>query len=176
MQTLVDLLKSNWRLGSPLLILTMVGIGVALLYARRLAPWGRRWLVAFALAYWFVSTPLGSDLLSAPITRRYEPIQTRERAKDVQTVIILGGGIHTYRADGLAVDDLVASAFRIIEGARLYGLLGRPLMIVSGGNTGRLESPRPEAAAFRDQLVQLSRQHVSLSRIDRGPLANRRSS
>jgi uncharacterized SAM-binding protein YcdF (DUF218 family) len=155
MQAVVDLFKANWRLGAPLLILATFGIGVVLLYFRRLAPWGRRWLTACSFGYWFLATPAGSGILSGPLVRAYEPIASREQAKGAQAVVIIGGGIVTQRADSFAVDDLAASALRMIEGARLYRLLGEPLMIVSGGNTGKLEPPRPEAEAFRTALVQL---------------------
>ena len=74
MTLLVDILKDNWRLASPLFIVVIFGIGVALLYVRRLAPWGRRWLLALVLTYGFLATPMGASVVSAPLRLGYHPI------------------------------------------------------------------------------------------------------
>lgn len=75
---------------------------------------------------------------------------------------MLGGGILSYVSDNLALDDLLLSGFRVMEGVRVYRLLGDPLLIVSGGNTQRLDPPRTEAAAFRAAAIGLG---VPASRI-----------
>jgi uncharacterized SAM-binding protein YcdF (DUF218 family) len=151
----VTVLKDGWRLSSPLLMLALAGIGVALLYVRRAGPWGRRWLTASAVAYWILSTPVGARLISAPLARGHGGLAVRQQAEGASAVVVLGGGILSYTADGMALDDLRASAYRVIEGVRVYKLLGDPLLIVSGGNTQRLDSARPESAALTDAAVRL---------------------
>lgn len=148
-------LKETWRLSSLSVLLTMLGIGVVLLHARRLAPWGRRWLTALWLVYWFLSTPIGSTIASAPLVRGWQPIASREQAHGARTIVVLAGGTVSHVAGGMVLDDVAASGLRVVEGARLYSVLDRPSIIVSGGNTGRLNPPRPEAAVCRDGLIKL---------------------
>lgn len=155
MQLFVDYIKGAWRLESPFFLLDVMTVGVVLLYAARTRVWGRRWLTSAILGFWFVSTPVGSWLLSAPLAWNAPRIESREQAAGAGVVVVLGGGTEVYLADGLGVDDLARSALRVIEGARLYRVLGNPTVIVSGGNTSRLERPRPEADAYRRALVEL---------------------
>src|ERR1051326_4171463 len=158
----------------------MFGIGVVLLNVRRTRRAGRVWLTCVWMGFWIASTPFGSTLLSWPVATRARPIQSRAeargattvvmlgglatRARPIQsraeargatTVVMLGGGTISYVAYGIGVDDLGASAPRIIETVRLYRLLDHPLVIVSGGDTQHLTPPRTEAAAYRDAALRL---------------------
>ena len=155
MDLIADYLKNTFRLISPFFLLGVVTIGVVLLYIPRTRVWGRRWLAAAVVGFWFVSTPIGSWALSAPLASKAQRIELPEQAAGADVVVVLGGGIQSYGADGLAVDDLAAGALRVIEGARLYRLLGHPLVIVSGGNRGYLKVPRLEAAAYRRGILEL---------------------
>ncbi len=154
MQLFVDYIKGSWRLESPFFLLDVVTIGLVLLYLPRTRAWGRRWLTAVVVGFWFISTPFGSWLVSAPLAWNAPRIESREQA-GTDVVIVLGGGTRVHVADGMGVDDLVRSALSVIEGARLYGVLGNPTVIVSGGNTSLLEPPRPEADAFRRVIMAL---------------------
>ena len=60
MNLLVAFLKETCRLSSPLLILAVFGVGVALLFWRRSFRVGRWWLATALLGFWFVSTPTGA--------------------------------------------------------------------------------------------------------------------
>ena len=51
MTAILSVLKANWRLSSPALFLLLIGAGVLLLYVKRSASWGRRWLTAVVLAF-----------------------------------------------------------------------------------------------------------------------------
>src|SRR5438477_12065646 len=117
------------------MIFALFAFGILLLYGRRTAAWGRRWLTAVIAGYWFLSTPFGSWAVSSPIGAKYGQVRTRAAAQGAEAVVMLGGGIINYSADHLDVDDVGTSAYRAIETARLYALLGDPLVIVSGGNT-----------------------------------------
>lgn len=155
MGAILSVLKANWRLSSPSLLLLLVSTGVALLYIRRGTSWGRRWLTTVLLAYTFLATPMGSGLVALPLARRQPRLSSVAEANGAQAVVVLGAGITSHTADGMTIDDLDASALRLIESVRVYKLLGEPLLIVSGGNTQELSPPRTEAAAFRAAAIAL---------------------
>ena len=155
MSSILDFLKATTRLSSLPFVIGMFGIGVVLLNVRRTRRAGRVWLTCVWLGFWIASTPLGSTLLSWPVATRARPIQSRAEARGATTVVMLGGGTISYVAYGIGVDDLWASAPRIIETVRLYRLLDHPLVIVSGGDTQHLTPPRTEAAAYRDAALRL---------------------
>jgi uncharacterized SAM-binding protein YcdF (DUF218 family) len=161
-ETIVSVLKEGWRLSSPLLWVALVVTGVILSRVRRESAAGRRWLTGVLLAYWILSTPLGATFISAPLMRGHPRLTSPQQASGATAVVVLGAGIVSYTTDGMAIDDLMTSAFRVIEGVRVYRLLGDPLLIVSGGNTQQIEPPRSEAAAFRDAAIRLG---VPASRI-----------
>ncbi len=154
-EMLVSVLKEGWRLTSPLAWLALLAVGLVLLYVRRTPIWGRRWLTAVVAAYAILSIPIGAAVLSFPLTVGQSRLTAREQAPGASAVVVLGGGIVSHVADGMALDDLMASGLRVIEGVRVYKLLNDPLLIVSGGNTQSLDPSRPEAAAFHDASVRL---------------------
>ena len=153
MTSALTIVKDNLHLTSPVPLLMLVGI--ALLFHRRTILWGRRWVVAAFFAYWALSTPIGSWLVTLPLAHGQRRVQTASDAEGARAVVVLGQGIASHSADGLAIDDLGASALRVIEGVRVYHVLGDPLLIVSGGNTLRKNPPRPEAEAFRNAAIAL---------------------
>jgi uncharacterized SAM-binding protein YcdF (DUF218 family) len=152
---ILSILKANWRLSSPALFLLLVGAGVLLLYVQRRTPWGRRWLTAVFLVYWVLATPMGSRIVAWPLARHQPRVRSAADAGGSRAVVMLGAGIVSHHADGLTLDDLDASALRVIESVRVYTLLGEPLLIVSGGNTQELDPPRTEAAAFARAAMEL---------------------
>jgi uncharacterized SAM-binding protein YcdF (DUF218 family) len=150
MTTLLSWLKADWHPSSIATMLTLFAIGVALSYTR-FAKWGRRWLTAVAIGYWALATPAVAELLARTVGD-FERVETAADAKGADAIVLLGGGIGTHRADGLAIDDLNGSAARVLEAVRVYRLLDRPLIFVSGGNTASLDPPRTEAHALRVAL------------------------
>jgi uncharacterized SAM-binding protein YcdF (DUF218 family) len=148
MSLFADFLKQNLRIQSPYFLLEIVAFGVVLLYLPRTRVWGRRWLTAAIVGYWCVSTPMGSWLLSEPLARTATRIESREQAAGARMVVVLGGGTFPHVADNMGIDDLRDSALRVIEGARLYHLLGDATIVVSGGNPGHMDMARPEAAGY----------------------------
>ncbi|MBI3493393.1 MAG: YdcF family protein [Acidobacteria bacterium] len=167
MMLIIDFFKTMRFTAVPFVVFAF-GLGIALLHHRRTAVWARRWLTALLLTYWFLATPFGAWLTSLPMSARYRPLETREQARGAQAVVVLGGGTLSHVADGMALDDVGSTAFRLIEAVRVYKLLGDPLVVVSGGNTQQLEPPRPEAHAYREAAISLG---VPASRIvveDRG--------
>jgi uncharacterized SAM-binding protein YcdF (DUF218 family) len=156
MSSLLLFLKHNSRLASPSFMLAVIGAGVAMLFWRRTWRVGRAWLATALVGFWLIATPTGAWLVSLPLAGATPPrLTSRDQARGAQAVVVLGGGIISYVDADLALDDLNDSAPRVIEGARVYRLLGDPLVVVSGGNTERLDPPRTEAAAFRDAMIRL---------------------
>jgi uncharacterized SAM-binding protein YcdF (DUF218 family) len=147
--------KESWHLTSPLPLIAALTIGLALLYVRRLAGWGRRWLTLVIIGYWAMATPIVSSLMAEPFVHGQRRITSASEAAGAQAVVVLGGGIKAHESDGLALSDLNASALRVIEGVRIYRLLGDPLLVVSGGNTLRLDPPQPEGEALRRAAIEL---------------------
>lgn len=148
-------IKDNWHITALLPVVTALALGVALLYVRRTAVWGRRWLTAIVVGYWALATPIGSWLIAAPIVYGQRRVASAAEAAGAHAVVVLGGGITSYTADGLALNDLAGSALRVIEGVRIYRLLADPLLIVSGGNTPRVDPPQPEGEALRRAAIDL---------------------
>ncbi len=155
MTSLAWLLKDNWHLSALLPLLVSFAFGIALLYGRRTAKWGRSWLLAVLLVYWTLATPFGSWAVAAPLVHGQSRLETAADARGAQVVVVLGGGILSREADGMAIDDLTGSGLRVIEGVRIHRLLGDPLLVVSGGNAQRHKVPRPESAALRRAAVGL---------------------
>lgn len=153
MNVLLSAVKNNLHLTSPVPLLMVVGI--VLLYHRRTMVWGRRWLVTAVLAYWALSTPAGSWLVTAPFVAGQPRLEAAADAHGAEAVVVLGAGFASYRADGIAIEDLAGSALRVIEGVRVYRLLGSPLLVVSGGNSEKLNPPRTEAEALRASATAL---------------------
>jgi uncharacterized SAM-binding protein YcdF (DUF218 family) len=136
-------------------LLLVVAAGVALLYAgSTVARWARRWLVAVVAGYWILSCPAGAAMLARTVTADHRPLATADAAAGAQAVVLLSGGSRTIRAAGGRLPVVTTpSAMRALETARVYALLGDPLVIVSGGVT---ESRGvSEADAIRAAVVAL---------------------
>lgn len=148
MSSIVDVGKMTLQPGSLTAILTVLAVGVALLYAK--PRWGRAWLTCMVLGYWLLATPVGASLLARTLTTGHQPLETPASANGASAIVLLGGGSNNIKAEGRQLTMINrVSALRAIETARLYHLLGDPLVIVSGGVTDRLPGAAPEADAYR---------------------------
>jgi uncharacterized SAM-binding protein YcdF (DUF218 family) len=135
----------------------LIAPGVAVQYARpALARWGRRWLTAVVVAYWLISCPAGAALLARTLTADHRPLGSAAEAAGATAVVMLSGGSRTVRAaEGRLPMVTSTSALRALETARVYRLLGDPLVIVSGGVTERDAQAVSEAEAIRGAIVAL---------------------
>jgi uncharacterized SAM-binding protein YcdF (DUF218 family) len=151
---LVDWAKGALRISSGPFIVVILLIGVALLLVR--PRWGRRWVIGFAIAFWFCSTPLGSRLLAFPLARGFHPIDDRREAEGVGAIVVLGGGSFEVTAGPVRLGYPTAeTALRIAEGVRVFRLLGsQPLMVASGGNP-RTGQSVPEGDVIAAGIAQL---------------------
>lgn len=126
------------KMFSPLLsavpaALVALGLGVLLLW---LTPWKRmgRTLVTLgtvllAGASW---GPV-ADRIAGPLEARYAPFVWHEGVKDVQWVVVLGGGHISDPRLPLTGQIDESSLVRLAEGIRIHRLLPRSRIILSGG-------------------------------------------
>jgi len=155
LQPILNLFKQTLHPASALTILLLLATGTLLLYVGG-GRWGRRWLTAVVLAYWFMATPACASWFVRPLVRGYGPLQSAAAAKGAAVIVLLSGGTLTYVVSGRSVTTLSdQSAFRALEAARLYRLLGRATIIASGGMPLPESQTEPEDVALRDALIRL---------------------
>ena len=151
---IVNFAKNSLRVSDGVLIVVVLAVGTALLYARpRL---GRRWLTVAALLFVFLSTPLGSSVLTAPLVRGFQSIQDPKEAQSAGAIVVLGGGIRDLKvgAERLASPS-EWTTLRLFEAARIFRLLGSRLPVVATGGFTAAGRRTTEAAVMADTLVDL---------------------
>ena len=156
MDRVVEFIKLYLIPGSVTFLLLGVTAGVLGLFGgERLKRWARGWLASLAVLYWLLSTPFVAGALEAALSRGYAPLESAAEAEGAAAVVVLGGGSTTYQSRGAEVDvPSSSSALRALEGARVYALLGDPIVFASGGEAEEAGIDNPESAAVRDVLVE----------------------
>ena len=115
---------------------------------------GRRLLVAFVVVLYLAVTPIGANVLVAGLAHGQSRITTRGQAHGADAVLVLGAGVNTVRTADVVLSQLSTTAsLRILEAARVYRLIGAPLVIVSGGIANERLELRPEAEQMAAALV-----------------------
>jgi uncharacterized SAM-binding protein YcdF (DUF218 family) len=151
---IVDLVKMSLLPGSIAVMMIAFTIGVVLLYAK--PHWGRVWLTCVTIGYWLLTTPIGASLLARTVSTDHGPLQTSAKADGATAVVMLGGGSNNVQAEGQQLTSVSrGSALRAIETARVYHLLGDPLVIVSGGVTDKMPGAAPESDAYQAAMRAL---------------------
>jgi uncharacterized SAM-binding protein YcdF (DUF218 family) len=155
MDRFVEFIKLYLIPGSVTFLLLAVTVGALGLFGRdRLRRWARAWLAALAVLYWLLSTPLVAGALEAALGQEYGPLGSAGEAQGAQAIVVLGGGSATYRARGAEVDvPSASSALRALEGARVYAMLGDPIVFASGGEAEDARVDNPESAVLRAVLA-----------------------
>src|SRR4029077_11446837 len=96
------------------------------------------------------STPACAERLIEWAGRPYIPLATAAAARGARIVVVLGAGNNTIQSRGFVLNELTEEAtLRLLEGVRLYRMLDRPTLLVSGGITGREQGSAPEGDAMR---------------------------
>jgi uncharacterized SAM-binding protein YcdF (DUF218 family) len=156
----VELLRTGIKVflipGSLVFLLLGQAFGVLLLLqGTRGARWGRRWMVGLLCLYAVLSLQGTSDLLIYGLSGEYGSVWTADQARGAQVIVVLSNGVGGGRTaeQEMAVVNL-QSAHNALEAARLYRLLGKPEIIVSGGITDRL-ARAPESAALATAVEAL---------------------
>lgn len=150
---LSEVVKAMLVPGSSGFLLLGLTAGVVLLAAGgRSRRWGVRWLGLLAGLYWILSLPITAAGLEAVLDSGFAPLDGTAPAR-ADVVIVLSGGSETFRAGDLAYSaPSESTALRALEGARLYHLLGEPLVIASGGPGGEGGRGEPESRILRGIL------------------------
>ena len=157
MNPLVEVVKSFFIPGSITFLMFGLIVGVALLYFQgAAAKWGKRWLTLLAVLYWTLSTPLCSNTLEAILSHGYETQASPVELERLEAIVVLGGGSSTLRSDTQEMDALSKPGIlRVWEGARLYGNMDQPWVVVSGGMNERAGALTPESIPMRDMMIDL---------------------
>jgi uncharacterized SAM-binding protein YcdF (DUF218 family) len=155
-ETASDFVKALLIPGSMSFLVLGMGLGVLLLYSTRLQPWGRRWLVFLLLLYLALGMPVVSDALQRERGPSIKSLENVTEARGARTVVVLGNGALTY-TDGISEVPALTrrTAFNIMEGARLYHLLGRPRLILTGGIVNPEIQKQSEAELMADAILRL---------------------
>ncbi len=114
----------------------------------------RRLLWAVLIVFYLASTQIGAGALNASLSHGFRPIASREDAQGAEAVVILSGGVETLRESGVVLANLsTPSSLRVLEGARVFKLIGARLAIVSGGIADERVELRPEAQHMAEALT-----------------------
>jgi uncharacterized SAM-binding protein YcdF (DUF218 family) len=143
--------------GSVQFLAVGLALGVGLLYGGpRLQRWGRRWLTGLLPFYLFLCTPVGADVMSAPLAWRYPPVDTAAQVAGLDTVVAITTGSWVYKARGLEVDEMGKfTSFNALETARVYRLMKSPTVLVAGGMVVDGLQRSAESEVMADGLVRL---------------------
>jgi uncharacterized SAM-binding protein YcdF (DUF218 family) len=147
-------LKEVFVPGTVIFFLLVASVGTLLLYRKKnQGRAGRRILTALVVFYWLLSTPASAVLLVRALSPDYPPVQSSADAQRASAIVVLGGGMDIYRSRGaqLAAGSREHS-LRALEAARVYRLLDRPWVIVSGSLGSDSTS---EAVQMRRSLMLL---------------------
>lgn len=127
-------LKELFQPGSVIFLLLFATLGVLLALAKgRVAGAGRALLAFVLLFYWLAATPLTAMPLVRWLTPDYPPVQSRADARGATAIVVLGGGMSAYESRGATLmQGSREHSLRALEAARVYGVLDRPWVIVTG--------------------------------------------
>ncbi len=147
-------IKAYIRFESPFVIVAVLA-AVAIWWWRRptsRGPW--RLLLAYVATLYLVSTPIGANILVAPLVHGATSVETVADAKGADAIVVLGGGVQTVRARGEILAQLQSTpSLRILEAMRLYKLLHPRVVVVSGGIADSRIELRPEAEQMAKALA-----------------------
>jgi uncharacterized SAM-binding protein YcdF (DUF218 family) len=155
-QQIVEVLKAIGRPASILFIIGVLAVGVALAFRRRTERAARWYFLAVVASYWVLSTPACAERLIDWAGRPYVPLASAADARGARIVVVLGAGNNTIQSRGFVLNEVTEeAALRVLEGARLYKLLDRPTILVSGGVTGSDVGSEPEGEALRRTAISV---------------------
>ncbi|MCU1381465.1 MAG: hypothetical protein JWL71_162 [Acidobacteria bacterium] len=153
---MLDFLKEHLHPSQMACLLMLLTPGTVLLFVPPLARWGRRWLATVVIFYAVSSSQAGAGLLAGTLTSGYRPLTSIAEAGGARVVVLLGAGSVNLRGAGRQLSSVnMPAGLRVLETARLFALLNRPLVIASGGITEPDAAAAPESAALRRALVDV---------------------
>ncbi len=138
------------------LYLVVLAVGVVLAFLPRTKRVARWYFAAVFIGYWIVASPACAERLVAWKGAGYHAISAPEEARGARTVVVLGAGNYSVQYKGRSLNQVPwDGALRLLEAARLYDLLDRPTIVVSGGITQREKGAGSEADAMRTAIIGL---------------------
>jgi uncharacterized SAM-binding protein YcdF (DUF218 family) len=147
-------------------LLGALASGTLLLYRKKdNGRAGRRVIVGVLAAYWIWSTPVLAVPLIKLFTPNTPPVQSRAQSGDATAIVVAGAGIDVFRSRGETFEvSTREDALRIMEAARVYRVLDRPWVIVTGGlgttrhtEAGRMAEELEARGVPPDRIVQEGR-------------------
>ena len=146
-------LKELFVPGSITFLLLSLVPGVLLLFRKKdggLA--GRRWIACLALAYWILSTPITALALVGLFSPAVPPVMSRVDARGATAIVVLGAGMDVHHSRGASYGAPTREgSLRVLEAARLYNLLGVPVVATGGKGSPQYS----ESGLMAHQLEQL---------------------
>jgi uncharacterized SAM-binding protein YcdF (DUF218 family) len=130
---MVSELKSLLAPGSLTLLLLAIAAGLAV---RRFVPWlaraARLWIAAWLVLYLMLSLPAVAQQIYRGLDEG-DPILSADQAGGSQMVVMLSGSAAWFGVGDQTIPLMdMATSLRVLETARVYHLLGSPLVVVSG--------------------------------------------
>ena len=151
---IIDFVKANLSLSSPLMLFVLLSIGVVLLYARPAGRPARRFFLTLLIVFWLVTTAMGARVLTMGLSYGLSQIHSRGEANGADVVVLLGGGAATWNAAGRVAGVLTPSSIlRVLETARVSDVIGARLVIASGGVPRPDIQLKPESDLLRAALI-----------------------
>lgn len=153
---MLEFVKGYLVPGSPGFLLLGLAVGLAMLYSRRTARLGRRWLTVLVVLYVVLSLPLVSVLIQRGTLRTEPPITRAEEVSGIRTIVVLGNGVITFGPPGRELHIPGRNTtHNVLEAVRLYRLIGGGRIVASGGVPPGGGNRRAEAEVMREYLVKL---------------------
>jgi uncharacterized SAM-binding protein YcdF (DUF218 family) len=91
-------------------------------------------VVALFAILWIIASPAASRAVVWPLRWPADTVRSPADARGANTIVVLGGGVVTYRAGGAELPALsYLSAMRVLEAARVSRLLPDAAVLSSGG-------------------------------------------
>ena len=136
----------------PFLLIALIP-GVLLMFRRSVGRAGKIWVTFLILLYWVLSTPMTAIALIGLVTPDVPPIMSKADARGATAIVVLGAGMEVYRSRGASYGTPTREgSLRVLEAARLHGVLGRVPIVATGGLGS---SQYSEAGLMAHQLEQL---------------------
>lgn len=155
-QPIVEALKHFARPTSIVFLIAALAIGVIVAFRKRTQPLARWYFAALLAFYWIASAPAFVEPILRWEQNRYPVLTTAADARNARIIVVLGAGNATIKAAGQSLNLVtMTAAFRLLEATRVYQMLDRPTVIVSGGITARNVGARSEADAMRRAILEL---------------------
>ena len=141
MSTLYQIIKILALPPASIILLMVVGFGLGWWRFRRL---GRVVLALSMLFLYLLSIAPTADVLVSPLESRYQPLSPK-RVPRTGTLVVLSGGASATEDLPLSSRLTPSSTKRVLEAVRLYDLMDKPTIVISGGSGTRLRDANSTA-------------------------------